>query len=201
MKWTLLLTLLLPWTGNAQDANARPLYYAGFNPIAPLAGIRPGFASGTLPAASNLETGASVFIGKIWNRHYNVETRVSYGSPSAQMRQFLVQSGLNYCFNRKYPERSLLNSAYAGLFVKLQTLRSTAVNSENTSVILYWSAGKRFVHKRFFADVRINQHIVGIKWTEEKDSEPVIGFHPSIYNWKSPYMPFAGIGLGYIISR
>jgi hypothetical protein len=201
LKLLLLMAAIMPLITNAQDANSRSLYYAGFNPIAPFAGIRPGFASGTLPAAANLESGVSLFIGKIWNAHYNVETRFSYGAPNRSARQFVVQSGMNYCFNNKYRHQSLMKGTYAGLFIKLQALRNAENGPEKSAMILYWSIGRRFVHKRYFADVRISQHILGVKWSDEKNSKAYMGFHPSIYDWKTPYMPFVGVGIGYILSR
>lgn len=197
----MLLAVLLPLHGMAQDAPLRSVYYAGVNPVAPFTSIRSDFASGALPAFSNLETGASLFIGKLWNRRYNVETRLSYGSPFRHARQFMVQSGMHYCFSKPSPGRSLLHGAYAGLFVKLQSLRLTGTSPEQSSLALYWSAGKRFVRHRWFADVRVNQHILGIKWTNEPHSKAAFGFHASRYNWSSPYVPFAGAGIGYIISR
>jgi len=194
MKKVLLLLCFASLRGYAQN----DVYYAGINPVAPFTTIRSHFAGGTLPAAGNLESGISVFIGKIWNRNYNVETRVSYGSPFVHTRQFLVQSGMMYCFNQE--QASLLNSYYAGLFVKLQEMSYRTDKNEKGAAILYWSAGKRFVFGRCFADVRISQYIAGLKWSDEA-AKAANGFHSPGYNWKSPYVPFAGIGLGYIISR
>ena len=193
-----MLTLLLLFLiSGALRSRAQPdaVYYAGLNPIAPFTGIRTEFCSGYLPLVSNLETGVSAFIGKIWNRNYNVETRISYGSPASGKTLFLVQSGLNYCFNNKAP----LNGWYAGLFLKIQSLHETEPSATQSSAIVYWAAGKRFVFNRFFADVRINQQFFSIKWTDDPGSKAEVGFHPSIYEWESPYMPFAGIGIGYVI--
>jgi hypothetical protein len=189
--------LLFPAMAFSQAEPFASVYYAGINPVAPFTGMRSQFSSGYLPAFSNLETGASVFIGKIWNRQYNVETRLSYGSPLKSYRQFLVQSGLSYCFNKKSP----VNGAYAGLFVKLNSLRDVNEDLEQSSVILHWSAGRRFTFRRYFADVRVSQHIMAVKWTNEPGSKAAMGFHPSIYKWSSPYVPFVGIGIGYILGQ
>ena len=192
----LLLVCVFNWPVKPY-AQPNAVYYAGLNPVSPFTCIRSEFSSGSLPLLSNLESGASVFIGKIWNRNYNVETRLSYGSPASGKRIFIVQSGLNYCFNNK----NAINGWYAGLFLKLQSLNDRESDSAQSSAIIYWTAGKRFTLKRFFADVRINQHIFGLKWTDEPGSKVHTGFHPSIYKWDSPYVPFVGIGIGYVLAR
>jgi hypothetical protein len=197
MKLMIVCIFIYPVLSYSQvDPNAS-VYYAGINPIAPFTCIRSEFSAGYLPVLSNLETGIALFIGKIWNRNYNVETRVSYGSPFPSARLFLVQSGFNYCFNNKSP----MNGAYAGLFVRLNSLNYTGQNLEQSSIILSWTAGRRFVAKRYFADIRISQQIMSVKWTDEPGGKPAMGFHPSIYKWKSPYVPFVGIGAGYILNR
>lgn len=201
MKHLIVLLAIAPLAVCGQPEMLQPVYYAGFNPVAPFTGIRTNFTSGTLPAAGNLESGVSLFIGKIWNRNYNLETRVSYGSPFKYTRQFVVQSGIMYCFNNKHNDRSLMSGTYAGMFVKLQEFMNTKDDSEKKNAVLYWSAGRRFVFKRCFADVRISQQLLSLKWTNEKNSKGVMGFHNSPYNWKSPYIPLAGIGLGYILNK
>lgn len=199
MKFRLIIfcALLYPALSYSQVDPYASVYYAGINPVAPFTGIRSEFASGYLPALSNLETGLSLFVGKVWNRNYNVETRVSYGSPYSSSRLFLVQSGFNYCFNSKRP----MNGAYAGLFVKLNSFNDKKENLELSSVILNWTAGKRFAFNRYFADVRIGQQIMSVKWTNAPRDKAVMGFHPSIYKWSSPYVPFVGVGIGYILNR
>lgn len=199
MKFKLIIfcTFILPVLSFSQVNVHSPVYYAGINPIAPFTGIRSEFSSRSLPAVSNLETGISLFIGKAWNRNYNVETRVSYGSPFTSNRLLMVQSGFNYCFNNRSP----INGLYAGLFVKLSSLRDIEQETERSSAILYWTAGRRFTVKRYFADVRINQQILSLKWTNEPGGNAAMGFHSSIYKWNSPYVPFIGIGTGYILNH
>jgi hypothetical protein len=201
MKFLLLLLATTSLTGYAQSDVMQPVYYAGFNPVAPFTGIRSNFTSRTLPAASNLESGIAVFIGKIWDKNYNVETRLCYGSPFRNTRQFSVQSGMLYRFNSKHNQRAFPGGIYAGLFLKFEGFSNTEDDLEKNSAVMYWSAGKKFVFGRCIADVRISQQFLGIKWTTENNSKGVMGFHTSNYNWKSPYMPFAAIGLGYILNK
>jgi len=101
------------------DSTNDETYYIGINPVAPFTSIRNETASRRLPILSNLETGLAVFGGKTWNRHYNLETRFSYGSPMKGYRMLLVQSSFHYCFDTK--NRRL--HTYAGLFVKYLRLR------------------------------------------------------------------------------
>ncbi|HJU45809.1 MAG TPA: hypothetical protein VJ647_03450, partial [Chitinophagaceae bacterium] len=60
------------------------------------------------------------------------------------------------------------------------------------------SAGNRFFWKRCFLDLRLNQHIYALSWTTQDGGKAMMGFHPSIYKWKSPYIPYVGINLGYM---
>src|SRR6476619_3575069 len=76
------------------------IYYAGINPLALLTSIRGNVTSSYLPYLAGEEAGLSVFVGKFWNSHYNVETRLSLGSPASTWFQAKVQSGFNYCFNK-----------------------------------------------------------------------------------------------------
>ena len=94
-----------------------------------------------------------------------------------------------------------MNGLYAGLFIKLSSLNDMKEHSEQSSVILYWNAGRRFMLGRYFVDVRINQHILSLKWSDNPGSKPSMGFHPSIYKWSSPYVPFVGVGIGYVINK
>src|SRR5688572_1746320 len=152
--------LLLPFITIAQtDANPEEreeeTYYVGINPVAPFTGIRSDLTSLYLPILANLEAGPSIFVGKILNRNYNLETRVSYGSPLHSYTLFQVQSGLNYCFNTSKKQWH----PYAGLFVNVYSLNNTATDVNNASFITQFSAGNRFFWKRYFVDLRLNQHI------------------------------------------
>lgn len=200
MKTFLLLVLSVATLRLTGYAQSDAVYYAGVNPVAPFTGIRSHFAGGTLPAASNLESGIALYVGKIWNRNYNVETRLSYGSPVVNTRQFLVQAGMMYCFDQR-GKASLMNSFYAGFFMKLEQLGSTANDPERNGAMVYWVAGKRFAFGKFFADARIGQHLIGLKWGSDKSSKAKWGFHDPVYNWNSPYIPFAGVGIGYVPGR
>lgn len=192
--------LALPFAGYSQTDPLvtdpdRPVYYIGINPVAPFAGIRGAFTRGYLPAFSNCEAGASVFVGKIWNRNYNVETRVSFGNPRNSATLFLVQSGFNYRFlSTKKNWRP-----YAGVFFKIYSLHDGLSKYDHASIISYACAGNRFIRKRFFADIRINQNLLGLSWSTDPNIETHMGFHRSLYKWKSAYVPFAGIGVGLFL--
>ena len=169
-------------------------YYVGINPIAPFTSIRSEFTSLYLPILSSHETGLAVFVGKTWNRNYNVETRLSYGSPRYSYKLFQVHSGFNYVFNTR--KRTL--QPYAGLFMKIYSLQDTNIEKDRVSAIAYFCAGNRFMSGRFFIDLRINQNIYAISWANSPGSKATSGFHPSIYKWQSPYIPYMGINVGFV---
>lgn len=175
------------------DTAGNDIYYVGINPIAPFTSIRGEVTSLYLPALSNLETGVAVFAGKIWNRNYNVETRLSFGSPEKGYQLLQVQSGLLYCFRKSGRN----NYFYTGMFINLRSLHKITNDVNYTSAIAYISAGKRFVWNRYFIDVRLNQNICALSWTSLPEIAATAGFHPSIYKWKSAYVPSAGVGIGY----
>ncbi|MGZ5134976.1 MAG: hypothetical protein ACXWCG_07495, partial [Flavitalea sp.] len=96
-----LVCFLSPLAGACQvklmpDSTTENIYYVGVNPIAPFTSIRSEATSQYLPFLSNLETGVSLFVGKIWNKNYNVETRLSFGSPNSSYNLLQVHSGFNY---------------------------------------------------------------------------------------------------------
>ena len=169
------------------------VYYAGVNIVAPFTMIRSSFTTCYLPAASNLESGLALFIGKIWNKNYNVETRVSYGSPKKDYSQFIVQSGGMYCFNSK---KQAIN-IYSGIFFKFEELRIQSTDNSYLSAVGYFTIGNRFRFNRVFIDIRLNENITGITWANVPGHETKFGFHESIYAWKSPYVPFGVINVGY----
>jgi len=181
-------------TAGVQDNSPDNVYYAGLNPIAPLTSIRGDFSSLYLPVASNLETGISAFVGKIWNRNYNVETRLSYGSPAKTLTLLQVQGGFMYCFRNRTRQKYF----YSGIFANIRSLHNSQDDVDYASIIMYASIGKRFVYSRYFLDFRLNQHLYALSWSDVPGARTSAGFHPSIYKWKSAYMPFAGLGVGYL---
>ncbi|MBS1564035.1 MAG: hypothetical protein JST39_06585 [Bacteroidetes bacterium] len=204
MKIAYILLLVLPGllqaiTAPAQrwmtaDTTVDEVYYIGINPVAPFTSIHTEMTSRSLPIVSNLETGFAAFGGKIWNRHYNLETRFAYGSPAKGYRLMLVQSSFHYCFNSSKP----FVRPYAGMFAKLYSLVSNDSNTEQSSVMGGVSAGCRLIIKRFFADARVSENVAAISWSSLPHSPAGAGFPPSIYKWDSPYIPYAAIGIGYL---
>lgn len=197
-KLIYLLLIALPLSGASQvnelhEPANEDLYYVGINPIAPFTSIRSEATSLYLPLFSNLEAGVSVFIGKIWNQNYNVETRLSFGSPNSSYNLFQVHSGFNYLLN---PGKKL--HPYAGLFLKLYSLHEMNTKTDYVSAIGYVCVGNRFKWKRYFLDLRLNQNIYAISWSSVPGTKASPGFHSSIYKWKSSYIPYAGINIGYL---
>ena len=193
-----LLYILSPFVSVTQvrsipDPTKEDFYYVGINPIAPFTGIRSEGTSQYLPFLGTQETGISAFVGKIWNKNYNVETRLSFGSPNSSYNLFQVHSGLNYLFNSK---RNL--NAYAGVFFKLYSLHQMDTEIDFVSAIGYICIGNRFKWGRYFLDIRLNQNVYALSWSNLPDSKAFSGFHPSIYKWKSGYIPYAGINVGYM---
>ena len=171
------------------------IYYVGINVVAPFTLIRSKFTTCYLPAASNLESGLALFVGKIWNKVYNVETRVSYGSPKKDYGQFIVQSGGMYCFKSKQKALNL----YSGIFFKFEALTYQPTDDQYLSAVSYFAIGNRFKFKRWFLDLRLNENIVAISWANVPGHETKFGFHEPIYAWNSPYVPFGVINLGYFL--
>lgn len=193
-----LVCILSPLVGMSQvklitDSTADDIYYVGINPVAPFTSIRSEATSLYLPVLSNLETGLSLFVGKIWNKNYNVETRLSFGSPNSSYNLLQVHSGFNYLLNTK---KNL--HPYVGLFVKLYSLHEMDTKTDYASAIGYICIGNRFNWKRYFLDLRLNQNIYAVSWSNLPDTKATSGFHPSIYKWKSSYIPYAGINIGYV---
>lgn len=193
-----LLFTLLPFAVTCQlqslpDPKTEDVYYVGINPVAPFTGIRKEATSQYLPYLGNQETGISLFVGKIWNKNYNVETRISFGSPNTSYNLFQVHGGFNYLLNTKKTM-----GPYAGLFVKLYSLHDMDSKTDYVSAIGYICLGNRFTWKRYFLDFRLNQNIYAISWSSLPDTQASSGFHTSIYKWSSPYIPYAGIHIGYI---
>ena len=193
-----LVCILLPSIAASQvasmpDSLREDTYYVGINPIAPFTSIRGEATSQYLPFLSNQETGFSVFVGKIWNRNYNVETRLSFGSPNSSYNLLQVHSGFNYLLSTK----STLHP-YGGVFAKLYSLHEMDTKTDYVSAIGYICIGNRFYWKRYFLDLRLNQNIYAISWSNLPDTKASSGFHPSIYKWRSPYIPYAGINITYV---
>jgi hypothetical protein len=174
------------------DSTDEEIYYIGINPVAAITAIKGNLPSLYLPQTANLETGLSVFVGKIWNQRFNVETRLSFGSPSAATTLFLVQSGTMYCF---VPTKKHWHP-YAGVFLKIYALHNTHANGDLVSTIAYACVGNRFIWKRVFADLRVNENLYAISWSNNPDRVAKPGFQPSLNKWKSPYIPFIGFGIG-----
>jgi hypothetical protein len=170
------------------------MYYIGINPLAAITGIRSEFTSLYLPYISNQETGIAVFVGKIWNNNYNVETRLSFGSPLRSYNMFQVHSGFNYCFTIKKQRWH----PYAGVFLKLQSLHSQDTKTDYVSTIAYVCAGNRFMGKKYFLDLRINQNVYALSWANLPGAKVKHGFHDSIYKWKSSYIPYLAVSVGFL---
>jgi hypothetical protein len=190
--------MLSPLAGASQsrlklDSTTEDIYYLGINPIAPFTCIRSEATSQYLPYLSNQETGVALFVGKIWNKNYNVETRLSFGSPNSSYNLFQVHSGFNYLLNTKKNFRP-----YAGLFLKLYSLHEMDTKTDYVSAIGYICIGNRFIWNRYFLDLRLNQNIYAVSWSNLPDTKATSGFHPSIYKWESSYIPYAGINIGYM---
>lgn len=190
--------MFLPFAAMSQlwqeaDKAGDEIYYAGINPIAPFTGIRGEISSLYLPVVSHLETGLAVFAGKTWGGRYNVETRVSYGSPRPLYNLFQVQSGINYCFN---PGKRNWHP-YAGAFIRLYSLHHRGERADDASIITQLCAGNRFIWKHYFLDIRLSQNIYAISWTSTPGAKAWSGFQPSLYKWDSPYMPYMAISLAY----
>lgn len=176
---------------NAGEADE--FYYLGINPVAPFSAIRSTFTSGYLPAISNLESGLSVFVGKIWQKRFNVETRLSYGSPIKGYRQFVVQSGGMYRFKISEAPGDL----YTGIFVKIENYSLHHHQEDYLSLITYITIGKRIFFKQYFIDFRLNENIAAISWSSEDLVNTHFGFQRPLYKWRSPYIPFGTVNIGF----
>ncbi|HSC40176.1 MAG TPA: hypothetical protein VLD19_19965 [Chitinophagaceae bacterium] len=169
-------------------------YYIGINPVAVFTGIREDGLTRYLPVLGNLETGLAIFGGKCWKKHYNLETRFSFGSPVRGYNLMLVQSGFNYRFHADNKHFH----PYAGIFIKLYSLENRETGINDASIIALACTGARFISKRYFLDLRVSEHICAVNWSDRLQSKANTGFLPSIYTWSSPYVPFAAIGIGYL---
>lgn len=179
----------------AQDRkeDGEDIYYLGVNPVAPFTSIRTDLTTLFLPYISQQETGIALFVGKIWNKNYNVETRLSYGSPVTDVNLFQVHSGFNYLFVAQKASQ-----LYVGAFIKIYSMHHTVTKSDEVNGIGYLAIGKRFMWRRLFIDVRVNENVYSIRWSNRPGSKAQSGFHESIYKWKSPYIPYASVGIGYL---
>lgn len=170
------------------------IYYAGINPVALFTTIRSNATSLYLPYFAGEEAGLSIFIGKLWNEHYNVETRLSYGSPIPTWYQAQVQSGFNYRFKK----RNKNWNPYTGFFIELYDLHNKEIKNDQMSAISYWSLGNRVYCKRFLLDIRLKENICALSWINKKGAKAFWGFHPSLYASPSHYMPSLSFNIGYL---
>jgi hypothetical protein len=185
--------LAIAQKSSLRDTSEYEYYYAGINIIAPFTSVRSDFASRTLPAFSNLETGLSAFIGKVWAQNYNVETRVSFGSPRSGYNLFQVHSGFLYCFVS--PRRRLV--PYAGLFVGMYSLHNLDTHLDYVSAMTQLAAGSRVEIDKWFIDFRLSQHLYALSWSSQKGERAKPGFQPGIYDLHSPYVPRGSINIGF----
>ncbi len=176
-----------------QAQDEKEYYYLGINPVAPFTSIRSGFTSDHLPLFSNMETGISIFGGKVWGDTYNVETRLSFGSPQSRYQLFQVHSGFQFCFPSHYRQWN----PYAGLFFRLYSLHNLDQLPDYVNTGLYASVGNRFNWSPFFIDLRIQQYFAGWSWSSQRGAKAVFDFEPGIYGWKSAYVPMLSLGAGF----
>ena len=87
---------------------------------------------------------------------------------------------------------------YAGVFAKLYSLHEMDTKIDYVSAVGYICIGNRFKWRGYFLDLRLNQNIYAVRWSNLPGTKATSGFHPSIYKWKSSYIPYAGINIGYM---
>lgn len=180
-------------SGILSDTGNTDLYYVGLNVMAPFSGIRGNGAVEYLPLASNLETGAAIAFGKFWNQRYNLETRASVGSYRSIYNLYQVQSSFALRFNLGRTEEIY----FGGLFRILHSERKQVEADEQNAAIAGLLLGKRWIYKRMLFDLRLEEFIGAMHWPETSISRAA-GFPPSIYPWRSPYIPHAGFRLAYL---
>ncbi|MBN2602318.1 MAG: hypothetical protein JXR87_10025 [Candidatus Marinimicrobia bacterium] len=196
MKRLIFILFVFYFNGFADGEPEPAKYYLGINPIAPLTSIPNQFTNLYLPLASNLETGMAVNAGLYQNRK-TIETRLSYGYPNTLYRLFQIHGGVNYFLAKNSANKGF----YTGGFIKYYQLDNRENALRNSSVILYLSLGYRLERRKLFLDMRLNQNIYAVSWSNRENTSRQSDFCFSVYNDISPILPYLSINLGIIFTR
>ncbi len=170
-------------------------FYIGINPIAPFTGIPNQFTNLYLPLATNLETGLAVNFGLISNRH-NAEVRLSAGKPNSLFSLWQMHSGYLYLI----PQQNS-NDLYLGGFLKYYHLKNTGTTTNYQSVISYAAVGYRIRKDVFYFDLRLNQNIYALSWSNLENSSLDSNFVFSTYRDISPVLPYFSFTITYELGR
>lgn len=186
---------LYSMTALAQEKKDSILYFVGINPIAPFTGIPNQFTNLYLPLVSNLETGLALNFGIIKEKKF-LESRISVGKPNSLFSLRQVHGGYNWHI---YAKKSHL--LHIGGFLKYYHLRNTETNIKNQSLVPYLVFGYRYRKNKFFYDLRLNQNLYAVSWSNLENTSLNSGFKFSVYDDVSPILPYLSFNVGYVFPR
>jgi len=192
----LLLLVALNFGAQSQNGADSLNFFIGINPVAPFTSLPSQFTNLYLPLASNLETGLAVNGGILLNRSI-IESRVSIGKPNKLYGLFQFHAGYNY-----FPIKGATNKGfYIGGFIKYYRLVNSRNSIQNSSIIPYLCSGYRIERRKVFIDLRINQNIYAVSWSNQKNTSINSNFHFSVYDEISPVLPYLSVNIGYIFQN
>lgn len=192
--WCLVFTCLLMKSYSQEEQRRAKSFFIGCNPVAILTEIPNQFTNLYLPLASNLETGIAVNCGLYFKRQ-TFETRFVYGYPNKLFSLFQFHAGINYYFNAKQNKET--GGWFAGVFSKLYLLNNRKTNTNYNSIIPYITAGYEFHFYSIFIQLRINQTLYAVTWSDLENTSVHSNPHFTVYNGIAPVIPFVNVNIGY----
>ncbi len=69
------------------------------------------------------------------------------------------------------------------------------------NLIPYATFGYRYQKSKYFFDLRLNQNIYAVSWSNLNNTSLNSGFVFSIYDDISPVLPYLSINVGYVFKR
>lgn len=169
--------------------------FVGVNIISPFAELDDQLSGKILPLLSNMESGLSIIAGININRYNSLESKLVLGSATDLYDVYQFHFGYNF-YILKYLG-SNLTGTYTGIFLKHISLNNNMTDISYNSLIPYITLGYRFDIKNYFIDLRINQTIYAISYSNREDTKTGHGFHFSIWKNVAPVIPYFNISAGF----
>ncbi len=196
--WLLIFTLLFVKSYSQEEQKKAKSFFIGCNPVAILTEIPNQFTNLYLPLASNVETGVAVN-GGLYFKRQTFETRLVYGYPNKLYRLLQFHAGTNYYFNAKQKQK--IHGWFAGVFSKFYLLNNREIKINYNSFIPYLTAGYEFCFRDAIIQLRVNQTVYAITWSDLENTKVHSDLHFTVYKGISPIIPFINVNVGYRFQR
>lgn len=168
--------------------------YIGLNFLASFSEINNKVTGIIFPLFSNLETGFAINSGYNFRNGHSAEGRISLGTANELYSAFQFHLGYKYYTGLLYNSNKGL---YLGSFIKFVTLNNNETDINYYNVIPYLTTGYQFDFKNMYFDIRLNQTIYAISWSNNKYTSVGHGFKFSLWEDISPIIPYFSTNIGY----